>query len=419
MANILRYQFKMIALTIAPMPTESALAPAGSDYDPTTAETFDSVHEDFARLRAHCPVAYSNAFDGFWAVTRYQDTVNILLDPDTYITSVRNVVPGSAATGRRPPLHLNPPEHTPYRRAIDRALSPSRIAAIEPATRRIARDLAKELVARGEADLVEHFSSPLPAFVFGEWMGLSERQTRILWDTARAYVKAWESFDKQNVAAVGAELMKMAVEVIAQRRANPRDPTVDPTSSLLAARDASGNPFPDELLAGCVRQVLVVGLVAPPIFLGSIAVHLARDRNLQQQLRNDLSLIPDALEEFLRLYTPYRGFARTARHEVTIGGRTIKPAEPIALVYASANRDESIFPLPNEFILCRPNISQHLAFGRGPHMCAGTGLARQQLRIALEEILKNTSHFELSGEIRVSGMPEVGPICVPLRLTAP
>jgi cytochrome P450 len=400
------------------MSINSAMPSSGADYDPTLAETFDSVHEDFARLRAHCPVAHSNAFDGFWAITCYQDVVDILLDPDTYITSIRNVVPGSAATGRRPPLHLNPPDHTPYRRAIDRALSPSRVAAIEPATRRIARDLAKALVARGEADFVEHFSSPLPALVFGEWMGLEDRQTRILWETARAYVKAWEAFDKQTVAVAGTKLMAMAVEVIAQRRAAPLDPTVDPTSSLLAARDAHGNPFPDDLLAGCVRQVLVVGLVAPPIFLGSIAVHLARDLKLQQQLRSDLSLIPDALEEFLRLYTPYRGFARTARHEVTIRGRSIKPAEPIALVYASANRDESVFPKPNEFLLRRSNIAQHLAFGRGPHMCAGTALARQQLRVALEEILSNSSIFQLCGEIRVSGMPEVGPICVPLKLSA-
>jgi len=390
---------------------------AADEYDPTRPETFDSVHEDFADLRARCPVAHSNAFDGFWAVTRYQDVVNILLNPDTYITSVRNVVPGSAATGRRPPLHLNPPEHTPYRRAIDRALSPARVAALEPATRRIAGELAAALVARGEADLVEHFSSPLPALVFGEWMGLAEQQTNVLWKTARVYVKAWEAFDKQSVAAAGAELMRMAVEVIEQRRANPLDPTVDPTSSLLAARDAAGNPFPGELLAGCVRQVLVVGLVAPPILLGSIAVHLARDPQLQRQLRDNLTLVPDALEEFLRLYTPYRGFARTARSEVTIGGRKIQPSEAIALVYASANRDESVFPEPNKFILRRPNISQHLAFGRGAHMCAGTALARQQLRIALEELLKKSSHFELCGEIRVSGMPEVGPICVPLRLT--
>src|SRR5580658_3008175 len=387
------------------------------DYDPTQPESFDSVHEVFAELRERCPVAHSNAFEGFWAITRYQDVLNILLNPDMYITSVRNVVPGSATTRRRPPLHLNPPDHTPYRRAIDRALSASRVASLAPATRRIARELARTLVARGEADFVEHFSSPLPAFVFGEWMGLSERQTRVLWSTARAYVKAWEAFDKESVAAAGEELAAMAAEVIEERRAAPRDPSVDPTSSLLAARDAAGNPFPAELLAGCVRQVLVVGLVAPPIILGSIAVHLARHPDLQQALRDDPSLVPDAIEEFLRLYTPYRGFARTARQEVQIGGRTIKPNEAIALVYASANRDESVFPQPDEFIMRRPNIAQHLAFGRGPHMCAGTPLARQQLRIALEEILANSSGFELCGEVRMSGMPEVGPICVPLRFT--
>jgi cytochrome P450 len=385
------------------------------DYDPTQPESFDSVHEVFAELRERCPVAHSNAFEGFWAITRYQDVLNILLNPDMYITSVRNVVPGSATTRRRPPLHLNPPDHTPYRRAIDRALSASRVASLAPATRRIAGDLARTLVASGEADFVEHFSSPLPAFVFGEWMGLSEQQTRVLWSTARAYVKAWEAFDKESVAKAGEELAAMAAEVIEERRATPRDPNVDPTSSLLAARDAAGNPFPAELLAGCVRQVLVVGLVAPPIILGSIVVHLARHPDLQQALRDDPSLIPDAIEEFLRLYTPYRGFARTARQEVQIGGRTIKPNEAIALVYASANRDESVFPQPDEFILRRPNIAQHLAFGRGPHMCAGTSLARQQLRIALEEILLNSSGFELCGEVRMSGMPEVGPICVPLR----
>jgi cytochrome P450 len=387
------------------------------DYDPTQPETFDSVHETFANLRERCPVAHSNAFEGFWAVMRHKDILDILLDPDTYITSVRNVVPGSAATRRRPPLHLNPPEHTPYRRAIDRALGASRVASMDPATRRIAGELAAAMVARGEADFVEHFSSPLPAFVFGEWLGLSEQQTKVLWSTSRAYVKAWEAFDKDSVARAGDELAKMAAEVIEQRRAQPLDPSVDPTSSLLAARDAAGNPFPTDLLAGCVRQVLVVGLVAPPILLGSIAVHLARNPDLQQSLRDDLSLVPDAIEEFLRLYTPYRGFARTARHEVQIHGRTIRADEPIALVYASANRDESVFPQPDEFILRRPNIAQHLAFGRGPHMCAGTALARQQLRIALEQVLRKSSRFELCGEVRMSGMPEVGPICVPLRFT--
>lgn len=388
-----------------------------NEYDPVVSETFESAHAVFADLRARCPVAHSTAFDGFWAVTRYQDVYDILMQPELYITSVRNVVPGASTTGRRPPLHLDPPDHTPYRRAIDRALSTARVAGIEQATRRIAGDLMKSLVARGEADFVEHFSSPLPAEVFGQWLGLTDEQTQVLWRTAKAYVKAWESFDKNSVAVAAAQLAEMAAEVIAERRRHPRDPEVDPTSSLLEARDNNGQPLPEVLLAGCVRQVLVVGLVAPPILLGSIVVHLSGDQQLQQQLRDDLSLVPDAVEEFLRLYTPYRGFARSARHEVELHGRHIKPGEPIALVYASANRDETVFPDPNTFKLRRPNIRQHLAFGRGPHMCVGGALARQELRIAVEELLKQTSHFEVCGELKMSGMPELGPICVPVRLT--
>lgn len=388
------------------------------DYDPTAHETFESTYAVFADLRARCPVAHSQAFEGFWAVTRYADIHDILLQPDLFITSVRNVVPGSSTTGRRPPLHLDPPDHTPYRRAIDRALGGARVAAIEQTTRRAARTLMQALVARGAGDFVEHFSSPLPAVVFGEWLGLTEAQTAVLWRTAKAYVKAWESFDRDSVATAAAQLADMAAEVIRERRREPRDPAIDPTSSLLEARDDAGQPLPETLLAGCVRQVLVVGLVAPPILLGSIAVHLARDPALQQQLRADPSLVPDAVEEFLRLYTPYRGFARTARRAVEMHGRTIEPGEPIALVYASANRDERIFPRPDEFQLRRPNIRQHLAFGRGPHMCAGVALARQELRVALEELLLQTRHFELCGELKMSGMPEVGPICVPLRLEA-
>ena len=398
------------------MSPESAFSVTANEYDPTQPETFDSIYATFADLRARCPVAHSSEFDGFWLVTRYQDVMDMLMNPSNFITSVRNVVPGSATTGRRPPLHLNPPDHPPYRRAIDRALSSSRVAAVEPATRRIVGELASALVARGEADFVEHFSSPLPAFVFGEWMGLTEVQTKVLWNTARTYVKAFEAFDKQTVALAGAELAKMAAEVIEQRRLQPLDPNTDPTSSLLAARDADGEPFPPDLLLGCIRQVLVVGLVAPPIFLGSVVVHLSRDAALQDQLRGDLSLVPAALEEFLRLYTPYRGFARTSRQQIEVAGRTIKPNEAIALAYASANRDESMFEDPNTFKLGRANISQHLAFGRGPHMCAGVPLARQQLRIAIEELLKKTSHFELCGDIKMSGMPEVGPISVPLRM---
>src|SRR5690606_5369105 len=113
------------------------------------------------------------------------------------------------------------------------AIGAARVAAIEPATRRIAADLMRRLVALREADFVEQFSSPLPAYVFGEWMGLTETQTRVLWTTARVYVKAWEAFDKSSVQVASEQLYKLAGELIVERRCEPRDPQVDPTSSLL------------------------------------------------------------------------------------------------------------------------------------------------------------------------------------------
>ena len=385
------------------------------EYDPLTPETFDTPHQVFADLRARCPVAHSDAFGGFWIVTRHADIAAVLDDPAEFTTTVRNVVPGASATGRRPPLHLDPPEHTPYRRAIDRALGAERLAAIEPVMEGHVDRLLNAFVANGGGDFVETFGSPLPALIFADWFALDDHQTGRLWRTAQAFVKAWEAFDVAAVGRTSEILYDLARQLIAGRRRHPLDPERDPVSSLLEARDAAGEPLPDSMLVGCVRQILVVGLVAPPVFLGSVAVHLARDPDLADRLRaeDDIGAV---VEEFLRLYTPYRGFARTSRSGCTLGGRDIRPGEPIALAYASANRDEAVFEEPDTFRLGRPNIREHIAFGRGPHRCAGMQMARQEFRIALRALLARTSTIRLAGEVRMSGMPEVGPVYVPLAV---
>lgn len=387
------------------------------DYDPLAHEDFDTPHRVFEDLRARCPVAHSDAFGGFWMLTRYSDIARVLGDPDEFTTTVRNVVPGSSLTGRRPPLHLDAPEHTPYRRAIDRALGPKRVDDIAPVIAAHAERLIRDFVAAGGGDLVEKVSSPLPALAFSDWFALGERQTGNLWRTAQAFVKAWEAFDVETVARESAALYDLARDLITARKTSPLDPERDPVSSLLAATDAEGVPLPEEMLVGCVRQILVVGLVAPPIFLGSVAVHLARHPALQEQLRTDPATNVEATEEFLRLYTPYRGFARTSRSGVTIAGRDIPAGAPIALAFASANRDAEVFPDPDTFRLGRPNVRDHLAFGRGTHRCAGMAMARRLLQISLRTLLAETRSIALAGEVRMSGMPEVGPVYVPLKVT--
>ncbi|GAA2208983.1 hypothetical protein GCM10009850_044410 [Nonomuraea monospora] len=197
---------------------------------------------------------------------------------------------------------------------------------------------------------------------------------------------------------------------------DPRAPETF-TSALMAA-EYEGEPLPPDLVLGCVRQLPVTGMVAPSVFIGDMFVHLGGDPALADLLRADPSRIPAAVEEFLRLYGPYRGMARTARRDVVFGGRLIRAGEPIALVYTSADRDERIFPDGETFRFDRPNLGKHLAFGDGVHTCPGAPLARMMLVTTLEEALARTSAFEVSGEIRMASWAEWGTNSAPMRFTA-
>src|SRR5579875_301621 len=131
----------MKAFTNSPMttsdPAGAARPQVSADFDPLAPETFDSPHALYSELRQRCPVARADAWNGFWALLRHEDVRRAASDSRTYITSVQNVVPKVAFTGRRPPLHLDPPEHTPYRKALNPYFTAERIAALEPAVRRV------------------------------------------------------------------------------------------------------------------------------------------------------------------------------------------------------------------------------------------------------------------------------------------
>lgn len=383
------------------------------DFDPLLPETFDSANGEYAALRARCPVAHSDAWGGFWALMKHDDVSAAAADWQTYITSKQNVVPKVAFTGRRPPLHLDPPEHTPYRRALAPLLTERRVAKLEPVVRGICRDLLAKMVANGGGDVVADFSAHMPIATFANWMNLTPDAVAELTRVGQRYNIAVQSNDVESTKESSLVLYDMARAIVADRRANPMSVDEDATSALLAAR-VDGEPLPDEMIVGTIRQVLVVGIIAPSVMIGSIAVHLSRDRALQDRLRADSTLMPAAVEEFLRLYTPYRGFARTAVKDVTIRGRTIPAGEPIALVYASANRDEDVFDAPDEFRMDRPNMKDSVAFGRGPHMCVGAALARLELQVALEELLACAPGFVMTGEPKPTRFPEIGALSVPI-----
>jgi cytochrome P450 len=160
-------------------------------------------------------------------------------------------------------------------------------------------------------------------------------------------------------------------------------------------------------------------MVAPPILFGTVAAHLSRDKALQNELRNSPQLIPAAVEEFVRLYVPYRGFSRTAAHPVELHGRIINPGEPITMTYAAANRDPTVFDNPHDFVLGRENVSKHLGFGRGRHRCAGMPLARMALQVGLKVMLEGCQEWTVNGEVQYAKMPEMGIVSCPVEIVPP
>jgi cytochrome P450 len=390
---------------------------ARDDFDPHVEETFDSPHVEYRRMRSECPVAWSNAHGGFWALTRYDDIVAAVTDNDRFITSKINVIPNMSLGKRRPPLGKDPPEHTPFRRALDRTLRNSRVASLEPVLRDHAARELDRMISAGRGDISSDFATIYPAWIEVEWLNLDPSHAPLLANVARLYNIAWRNENMDDVATTSAQLYDVAAEVVADRKLHPRPVETDPASALLAEVTPDG-PIPDDYVVATIRQVLVVGLMAPPPLFGAIVIHLIRHPDLQDYLRRNPERIPAAVEEFIRLYSPYRGFARTTTCDVELHGRVIPEGDPVTMVYASGNRDERVFDDPDTFRFDRDNIRQHLGFGRGAHQCAGAGLVRLEMRIFLEELLKRTKGMALDGELEMTRLPELGPTSTPVRFEA-
>ena len=177
----------LFAMSDSDLPASARPAEDAPDFDPLAPETFDSPHALYAELRQRCPVARAEAWNGFWALLRYDDVHRAASDSRTYITSVQNVVPKVAFTGRRPPLHLDPPEHTPYRRALNPLLSEEAVARLEAPIRGIVGQALEPLLERGHGDICADFSSYVTIRVFAEWMNLSAEDA--LFSTLPVFIK--------------------------------------------------------------------------------------------------------------------------------------------------------------------------------------------------------------------------------------
>lgn len=386
-----------------------------SEWTPDRNETFGSAHRDYARLRRENPFPWSSDYGGFWSATTYEDILAVTQDDELFSTAKQNVVPHVPRSSRRPPLHFDPPEHTEYRHAIDPVFRRSVVMAHEQAFRDSARGLVQALVDTPSPDAVRDFAAPFVMDAFAAVLGVPRELTREIREVGVRYGFAIQDMDEAVIAECSDRLYVIAEAVYRDRVSAGADPRQDLVAGLHRAAQDPANGITDKTAIATVRQLIVAGMGAPQAVLGSSIVHLAQDERLQEHLRRNPEDLPAAIEELLRLHSPYRVFARTAKRDTEVHGRTVLQDEPIALIFPSANRDPERFEHPDEFILGRRQNS-HLAFGRGSHRCPAATMGRLELLIALEELLRHTSGFELDGEVRMMNWLEYGPRSVPLRV---
>jgi cytochrome P450 len=396
-------------------PAAETVEPASNgrgDFDPLSDELASRPHEVYAELRARCPVAHSGRWGGFTVLTRYRDVVKAATQPRVFTSTEGIVVPKNPVSGRRAPMHFDPPEHTLYRRAMNAVFRDDRVLAREGELRDLAAGLLAPLVERDDPwDLVAEFSSPFTCQVLARFLSLDDEDADILDEHTQRFEQAQVALDTATAEAENQFLYDMARRIVSARRAAPLDPERDLITRLLSLGAAQEDPA--EFVAGTVRQLFIAGHVAPTVAIAAVALALIEDHELAERLRSEPGLIEPAVEELLRMNTPNQGFSRTAAIATSVRGHQIEPGELVVLSYPSANRDPEVFADPDRFVLGRhPN--KHLAFGSGVHKCVGATLARLELCVAVDELLTRTERLELAAEPVAFPWPMLGPASLPV-----
>ncbi len=366
----------------------SAWCPHFDHHDP--ALTHDNVYQVYKHLRLECPVAWSDRYDGFWAVSRYADIVTALMDPVTFSSAEGAHLPRQEGQQKSIPLDYDPPIHTRYRKIFNDALNLRLIRSREPFIRSVIVQLLAPLAAKGGGELVSELAIQLPIQVISGMLGLKEHTTsRIRTITEQL----WMTFGKERDPAPLRELLALLMDEVNERRAHPQNDLITQFVTLTI----EGRLLTDEELLSILTGFVVAGHETTMNATGNLLLYLAERPGEQARLRQEPDRIPSLIEESLRYDNPTHLFARTVTGDTTLSGIKMKQGDKVVLLYASGNRDPDQFEHPDQFEPQR-NPKHHLAFGRGIHLCPGATLARTELRILLEELLNAHPPFQLAGE---------------------
>ncbi|MGH9093077.1 MAG: cytochrome P450 [Acidimicrobiales bacterium] len=345
----------------------------------------------YAWMREHAP-AFHDAANDLWALSRYQDVKAASTDPAAF----------SSAGGIRPkfpPLPMmidfDAPEHVRRRRLVSSGFTPARVREMEDHVRSICDRLIDRVCERGSCDFVQDIAAPLPLAVIGDMLGVADadRDDLLRWSD--------EMLRSQGMSTPGAlegatqafvEYTAYMEPVLATRRASGND---EDLVGVLVHAEVDGDRLDHDSLVHESLLILVGGDETTRHVISGGMHALQQHPDQLAMLLEDPSLLPSAVEEMLRWVTPIKNMVRTATRDVELHGRTIPEGAEVMLLYPSANRDAEIFARPETFDITRsPN--PHVAFGFGAHFCLGNQLARLELRVMFEQLLRRLPDLALA-----------------------
>ncbi|HEY0791768.1 MAG TPA: cytochrome P450 [Chthoniobacterales bacterium] len=387
-------------------------------FDPFAQSYVDDPYPLFAAVRAATPVFY-NAKLGYWVITRYEDVRSVLRNPKQFsAANSLDVPPVCPAAGQVlfeaglnviPTLtNTDPPHHTRVRRLTNQAFTSERVKGTEGYVREFTRRILTTRFRGGRADLVKDLTWELPPRIVHQLLGFPDQDTsffqpgidhplQILWG------RPTES-EQVGVARGMAAFWTHTEQLVAARTQRPED---DFITALLEARAGDLEPLSPKEVSSIIFGILSAGHETTTSLLTHGFYRLLRDRDSWNRIRTDPTLIPNAVEEVLRIDPSVVAWRRVTTEGVNLAGATIPANAQVLLLLGSANRDPAVFEEPDVFDIDRQNARSQLAFGVGAHLCLGAPLARLEARIVFEEVSSHLPSLRLVPDQKMDFPPNL------------
>ena len=387
-------------------------------FDPLDT-TAPGLHAGLADLRADDPV--SRCPNGAWFLARFDDVQAAAKDVHTFNASFRE--PGVVVPDEEQFVNEIPePRHGQIRRIINSAIAQHRIARVEPIARDLCHSLLDDLLATDGGDLVARYSVPIPTTVIGHLLGapVADHHRWAEWSdevVQGTYPTQYRNARGAGLAGAHPEFTAYVDEQIRIRREADEPP--DDFITRLVTTEVDGHRLTDVEARTQLVFLFISGNETTRHLISNLCFVLANRPDVFAACRADRSLVDNLVEETLRTMSPIQFLMRTCIRDTTFGGAAIAHGDKVAFGVASANRDETRFPDPDEFRLDRPDPRGHFAFGGGPHVCPGATLARLEARIAMEVLLDRVSSMTLDPGSSFTKVPvfwAYGPSALPVAL---